>query len=177
MLPACHCPEGKSVCTHEVWSWSASQTQQVCRSILRTAKCSWVLQFVHAHGVPNSVCLHEGTLSAGVKLYFTLLSLKALLIFTLKEKKMKKAYLALVHIFHIYVWCSVLWINPFHHTVTLLSSPLPKVLYPNHTFLFLEKSFQTQQSPGLFLTIEGYWKSFWDSTCNWNACSCSRSHW
>lgn len=109
MLPACHCPEGKSVCTHEVWSWRASQTQQVCRSILRTAKCSWVLQFVHAHGVPNSVCLHEGTLSAGVKLYFTLLSLKALLIFTLKEKKNEESlssfssYLSYLYV----VFCSL----------------------------------------------------------------------
>lgn len=111
----------------QVWSWHTSQKQQVCRSILRTAKCSWVLQFTHTHGVLNGVCSHEGTLSAGVKLYFTLLSSKALLFSHLKKKKRKKAYLALVH---IYVWCSVLWINTFHHTVPLLSFPLPKVLYP-----------------------------------------------
>lgn len=69
ILPTCLSPEGRVSVHTQVWSWLVSQKQQVCISILRTGKCSWVLQFTHTHGVPNRIYSHEGTLSAGVNLY------------------------------------------------------------------------------------------------------------
>lgn len=165
------------VCVHtQVWSWHTSQKQQARVYILRAGKCSWVLQFTHTHGVPNRVYSHEGTLSAGVNLYHST-TFKGIAYFHTKKEQSLTTFGSCVcvvfcfsdkHSYFLKVW--LYWLfrlttkikshpSTFHHTVSLLRLPLPKGSVTDRTFLFLERSFETQQSSGLFLAIEGGWKT------------------